>query len=87
MFFLLQDEYLNAVSSDHFGEQTAIRINKGALKGMILSADLVNEWINIFSLIYTVSDQLDSIYLDADPGCLSQNLHKEEMKYPRALDS
>ena len=29
--------YWNAVSADQFGEQTAIRMGKGALKGMTLS--------------------------------------------------
>ena len=72
-----QDGYWNAVSSDQFGEQSAIRIGKGALKGMTLSADLVSEWINAFPITCTVSDQLDSIYSDSEPGCSSQKLHKE----------
>ena len=62
-----QDGYWNAVSSDQFGEQTAIRIGKGALKGMTQSADLVSEWINTFPITCTVSDQLDSIYSDSEP--------------------
>ena len=82
-----QDGYWNAVSSDQFGEQTAIRIGKGALKGMTQSADLVSEWINAFPITCTVFDQLDSIYSDSEPGCSSQKLHKEEMKYRRTLDS
>ena len=81
------DGYWNAVSSDQFGEQTAIRIGKGALKGMALSAELVSEWINAFLITCTVSDHLDSIHSDSEPGCLSQKIHKEEMKYRRALDS
>ena len=32
--------YWNAVSGDQFGEQTAIKIGKGSLKGMTLSAEL-----------------------------------------------
>ena len=60
-----QDGYWNAVSSDQFGEQTAIRICKRALKGMPLSADLVSEWTNAFPITRTVSDRLDSIYFDS----------------------
>ena len=40
---ILSDGYWNAASSDKSCDQTAIRIGKGALKGIILSADLVNE--------------------------------------------
>ena len=35
--------YWNALSADQFGEQTAIRIGKGALKGVTLSPELVSE--------------------------------------------
>ena len=38
-----QDGYWNTVSSDQFGEQTAIRIGKGAFKGMTLCVDLISE--------------------------------------------
>ena len=73
-----QDEYWNAVSSEQFGEQTAIRIGKGRLKGITLSADLVSEWINAFPITCTVSDRLDGIYPDSEPGSSTQKLHKEE---------
>ena len=62
-----EDGYWNAVSSDQFGEQTAIRIGNGALKGMTLSADLVSEWIKPFQLHvqfltnWTVSIQTQSL--------------------------
>ena len=36
------DGYWNAVSAEQFVEQTAIKIGKGALKGMTLFADLVS---------------------------------------------
>ena len=42
--------YWNAVSANQFGEQTAIKIGKGALKGMTLSPELVSEWINAFPI-------------------------------------
>ena len=67
------------------GYWNAIRICKGTLKGMTLFADLVSEWINAFPITFSVSDRLDSIYSDSEPGCSSQKLHKEEMKYRRAL--
>ena len=38
------------MSADQFGEQTAIRIGKGGLKGITLSADLVGEWIDAFPI-------------------------------------
>ena len=37
------DGYWKVVFADQFGEQTAIKIGKGALKGMTLSANLVSE--------------------------------------------
>lgn len=43
-----QEGSWNGVSSDQFGEQTAIRIGKGGLKGMTLSPEMVAEWINSF---------------------------------------
>ena len=39
-----------------------------ALKGMKLSAYLVNEWINAFPNTCTVSDRLDGFYSDSQPG-------------------
>ena len=53
---------------------------------MTLSADLVSEWINAFSITCTVSDRLDGIYPDSEPSSSTQKLHKEEMKYRRTLD-
>ena len=37
------DRYWNAISADQFGEQTAIKLSKGALKAMSHSGELVNE--------------------------------------------
>ena len=47
---ILFDGYWNAVSSEKFCDQTAIRIRKGAIKGILLSADLVNKWITAFPI-------------------------------------
>ncbi len=69
------------VSADQFGEQTAIKIGKGALKGMTLSAELVSEWIDAFPITVHVSDRVDYIYSDYMPGQSAQKQHKEELKH------
>src|SRR6478609_6874294 len=79
--------YWNAVSGDQFGEQTAIKIGKGALKGMTLSAELVSEWIDAFPITVHVSDRVDYIYSDDQSGQYSHKQHKEELKHRRVLDS
>ena len=82
------DGYWNAVSADQFGEQTAIKIGKGALKGMTLSSELVSEWIDAFPITVHVSDRLDHIYPDGAQGESShQRHHKEELKHRRVLDA
>ena len=43
---ILSDGYWSAVISDKFCDQTAIRICKGVPKGILRSADLVNECIS-----------------------------------------
>ena len=43
---ILSDGYWSAVTSDKFCDQTAIRIGKGVRKGILRSADLVNECIS-----------------------------------------
>ena len=40
---ILSDGYWSAVTSDKLCDQTAIRIGKGMPKGILRSADLVNE--------------------------------------------
>ena len=55
------DGYWNAVSADQFGEQTAIKIGKGSLKGMTLYAELVSEWIDSFPITAHVSNRMDHI--------------------------
>ena len=52
----------NAVSADQFGEQTAIKIGKGGLKGITLSPEQVAEWIDSFPISAYVSDALDHCY-------------------------
>jgi hypothetical protein len=81
------DGYWNAVSSDQFGKQTAIKIGKGALKGTTLSSELVSEWIDAFPITVHVSDRVDYIYYVYAPGQSAQRQHKEEMKHRRVLDA
>ena len=81
------DGYWNAVSADQFGEQTAIKIGKGSLKGMTLYAELVSEWIDSFPITAHVSDRMDHIYADHIPVLSSQKQHKEEFKHRRILDA
>ena len=52
-----QSGYRNAVLSDQFSEQTVIKIGKGGLKGIMLSADLVSEWTNAFPVTCTFGDR------------------------------
>ena len=66
-----QDGYGNAVSSDKFGDQTAIRICKAWHCPLIW---LMNETTR------TNFDGLESVCLDSEPGCSSQELHMVEMK-------
>ena len=68
------DGYWNAVSSDQFGEQTAIKIGKGSLKGMTLYAELVSEWIDSFPTTAHVSDRMDHIYADHIPCSTRKSL-------------
>ena len=82
-----QDGYWNAVSADQFGEQTAIKIGKGSLKGMTLYTELVSEWIDSFPITAYVSDRMDHIYADHIPVVSSQKQHKEEFKHRRILDA
>ena len=80
--------YWNAASADQFGEQTAIRIGKGGLKGITLSADLVGEWIDAFPITAHVSDRLNHIfYYDSGATKSTQREHKGELKHRRALDA
>ena len=79
------NRYWNAVSADQFGEQTAIKIGKGALKGMTLLPELVSEWINAFPITFHVTNRMDSIYSDI-PDKSIQEKHKEELKHRRILD-
>ncbi len=77
----------NAVSADQFGEQTAIRIGKGSLKGMTLSPELVSEWIDSFPITAHISDCMNHIYKDDIPKSTSMKPHKEELRHHRSLDT
>ena len=81
------DGYWNSVSSDQFGEQTAIKTGKGGLKGMTLSNELVTEWINAFPVMVHMSDAMDSLYSEESTDNFSQTKHKEEGSKWQKLDS
>ena len=81
------DGYWNAVSADQFGEQAAIKIGKGALKGMTLSPELVSEWIDAFPITVHVSDRMEYIYTQMIHLTKRQKQHTEELKHRRALDA
>ena len=80
----------NGVSSDQFGEQTAIRIGKGGLKGMTLSPDMVTEWIDSFPLTAYISDTMDHIYpeptVEENTYRNSEPRHKEEGQKRKMMD-
>ena len=85
------------MSSDPFGEQTAIRIGKCGLKGMTLSPEMVAEWINSFPITAYISDTLNNIYPDPPfkeskdqagaNDTSSGPRHKEEGKKRREMDA
>ena len=87
----------NSVSSDQFGEQTAIRIGKGGLKGMTLSPEMVEEWINSFPVTAYLSDTMAHIYPNppvkenedqAAPSTTKTGpRHKEEGRKRREMDA
>nr|CAD7452893.1 unnamed protein product [Timema tahoe] len=80
-----QDGYWNAISSDQFGEQTAIELGKGALKGMHLSAEFVTEWNDAFPITLHLADRMGNIYC-ADPSRQSvQKQNTKELKHRRVL--
>ena len=78
--------YWNSVSSDQFGEQTAIKTGKGGLKGMTLSAELVTEWINAFPIMAYMSDSMVSLYSEEETENIKSPKHKEEGSKRQKLD-
>ena len=79
--------YWNAHSDDQFGEQTAIRMGKGALKGITLSPELVCEWIDAFPITVHATYQVDCIYSANAPCQFAQKQHKAEQRHRRVLDA
>ena len=63
------------------GKQTAIKIGKGAVKGMTLSAEHVSEWIDTQSIDYNC---MDYVYSNASDQ-FKQEKHKEELKQQRHI--
>ena len=54
--------HAGSVSADQFGEQIAIKMGKGSLRGMTLSPDLVSERIDAFPITVYVSHNVDYVY-------------------------
>ena len=77
----------NAMSADQFGEQTAIKIGKGGLKGITLSPEQVAEWIDSFPISAYVSDSLDHCYSPNQANSSSETPHKEEGIKRRKVDT
>ena len=77
----------NAVSADQFGEQTAIKIGKGGLKGITLSPEQVAECIDSFPISAYVSDSLDHCYSPDQANSSSETPHKEEGIKRRKVDT
>ena len=77
----------NAVSADEFGEQTAIKIGKGGLKGITLSPEQVAEWIALFPISAYVSDALDHCYSPDQANSSNETPHKEEGIKIRNVDT
>ena len=77
----------NAVSSDQFGEQTAIKMGKAGLTGMTLSTELVTEWINAFPIFAFLSDAMDVLYTEEALSLKVEAKHKGEGWKRRNLDA
>lgn len=77
---MMASGFWNAVSVDQFGEQTVIRIDKEALNGMTLSADVVSGWIITVHLS-------DHVYFDNTPGQTSEKHRRTPMPVTRKTDS
>ena len=77
----------NAVSAGQFGEQTAIKMGKGGLKGITLSPEQVAEWIDSFPISAYVSDALGHCYSPDQANSSSETPHKEEGIKRRKVDT
>ena len=71
----------NSVSADQLGEQMAIRIGKGGLKGITVA-----EWIESFPISAYFSDTLDHCFTSDISYASGEKPHKEEGMKRRKLD-
>ena len=84
-----QDGFWNSVSSDQFGEQTAVRYGKGGLKGLTLSPEKVSTWINSFPISSYIARTLELCFPEKKTRkSTSDNeiRHKEEGQKRREAD-
>lgn len=70
----------NAVSSDQFGEQTAIKKGKGGLKGMALSPNQVAVGIDSYPILAYISEIFENTYEENNSLSKTAKYHKEEGK-------
>ena len=73
----------NAVSSDQFGEQTAIKIGKG---GITLGRKTATEWLSAFPIGAYICDNVELLCEEDQPN-EKEVLHKEEGLSRRHLDA
>ena len=86
---LHQKGHWNAVSSDQFGEQTAIKTGKASLRGVTLQPETVAEWVDAFPFTAMVTDLMKDMYNREDEGYEVANTcikHKEEIPSRRDMD-
>ena len=76
----------DAVSSDQFGEHTAIKIGKGGLKGITFDRKTVTEWLSAFAIGAYICSTVD-LFCDEDQPNEKEVLHKEEGLSRRRLDA
>ena len=74
-----------AVSSDQFGEQTAIKIGKDG-QGITLDQEMVTERRSAFPIGAYICDTVDLLYKEDQPNG-KEVLHKEEGLSRRRLDA
>ena len=76
--------YWKVVSADQFGE---LKMGKGALKGMMLSSEIVSEWIEAFPITVKIVDSVDNMYAAENNNDIARKEHKEEMKHRKVLNA
>ena len=66
------------MSLGQFGDETAIQIGKGGLKGMTLSQEMVAEWVDSFPSTAFLTNAIDHIYPIPDKAVKGSVPHDNE---------